>query len=120
MKVLQVAKMGGEDSERNLTEENEKKEAKSQVHSVEVNVDQGGSLFNINLFPLRLLFWIVQVLLSFYSDDTVQVFDSNLPKTVSLLHGPNGSKLYLVGTAHFSLESQEDVSKVMPIVFYFK
>lgn len=90
MKVLQVTKMGGEDSERNLTEENEKKEVKSQVHSVEVNVDQG--------------------------DDTVQVFDSNLPKTVSLLHGPNGSKLYLVGTAHFSLESQEDVSKVIRTV----
>lgn len=43
-------------------------------------------------------------------------FDHNLPKTVTLLHGPNGAKVYLVGTAHFSLESQEDVSKVIRAV----
>lgn len=49
-------------------------------------------------------------------EEAVQDFDSNLPKTVTLLHGPNGSKLYLVGTAHFSLESQEDVSNVIKTV----
>lgn len=49
-------------------------------------------------------------------ENAVQDFDSNLPKTVTLLHGPNGSKLYLVGTAHYSVESQEDVSKVIQAV----
>jgi len=31
---------------------------------------------------------------------------------VSLLTTPDGGKVYLVGTAHFSMESQEDVAKV--------
>lgn len=39
-------------------------------------------------------------------------FDSSLPETVTLLKHQNGSKVYLVGTAHFSRESQEDVSWV--------
>jgi hypothetical protein len=38
--------------------------------------------------------------------------DTKLPHTVSLLRTPDGGKVYLVGTAHFSVESQEDVSKV--------
>ncbi|XP_054273412.1 traB domain-containing protein isoform X2 [Macrosteles quadrilineatus] len=40
-------------------------------------------------------------------------FDENLPSTVSLLTTPDGVKVYLVGTAHFSIESQDDVSKVI-------
>lgn len=39
-------------------------------------------------------------------------FDDNLPVTVTLLRTPTGGKVYLVGTAHFSLESQDDVAKV--------
>lgn len=40
-------------------------------------------------------------------------FDNNLPETVTLLKNPNtGAKVYLVGTAHFSKESQDDVSLV--------
>lgn len=35
-----------------------------------------------------------------------------LPSTVTVLDAPDGGKVYLVGTAHFSLQSQEDVSKV--------
>ena len=35
-----------------------------------------------------------------------------LPDTVSQLTSKDGVKVYLVGTAHFSLESQEDVAKV--------
>lgn len=31
---------------------------------------------------------------------------------MTVLDAPDGGKVYLVGTAHFSLESQEDVSKV--------
>jgi hypothetical protein len=38
--------------------------------------------------------------------------DERLPETVTLLTAPEGGKLYLVGTAHFSIESQNDVSKV--------
>lgn len=44
--------------------------------------------------------------------------DERLPDTVTLLTTPEGGKLYLVGTAHFSIESQNDVSKV--IIFYIR
>lgn len=41
-------------------------------------------------------------------------FDNNLPETVTLLkHPETGVKVYLVGTAHFSKESQDDVIKVI-------
>ncbi|KAF2905919.1 hypothetical protein ILUMI_00248 [Ignelater luminosus] len=44
-------------------------------------------------------------------------FDNNLPETVTLLKNPEtGVKVYLVGTAHFSRESQEDVIKVIQTV----
>ena len=36
----------------------------------------------------------------------------DLPRTVSVLEGANREKLYLIGTAHFSKESCEDVHKV--------
>ncbi|EFX88605.1 hypothetical protein DAPPUDRAFT_95443, partial [Daphnia pulex] len=36
-----------------------------------------------------------------------------LPETVSQLTSKDGVKVYLVGTAHFSLESQEDVAKTI-------
>ncbi|XP_029178971.1 traB domain-containing protein isoform X2 [Nylanderia fulva] len=42
--------------------------------------------------------------------------DKRLPETVTLLTTPDGGKLYLVGTAHFSIESQNDVSKVIQAV----
>lgn len=35
-----------------------------------------------------------------------------LPDTVTQLTSKDGVKVYLVGTAHFSQESQEDVAKV--------
>lgn len=34
------------------------------------------------------------------------------PDTVTVLKSSNGSVVYLVGTAHFSKESQEDVAQV--------
>lgn len=40
-------------------------------------------------------------------------FEANLPETVSILEGPFGSRVYLIGTAHFSEESMNDVSFVM-------
>ncbi|KAF5273652.1 hypothetical protein FQR65_LT04652 [Abscondita terminalis] len=44
----------------------------------------------------------------------IDVFDRNLPDTVTLLRNPEtGVKVYVVGTAHFSKESQEDVVKVI-------
>ncbi|XP_017134317.1 traB domain-containing protein [Drosophila elegans] len=45
--------------------------------------------------------------------DTIEEFEQNLPSTVTLLNTPFGSKVYLVGTAHFSEESQDDVSYVI-------
>ncbi|XP_017031153.1 traB domain-containing protein [Drosophila kikkawai] len=45
--------------------------------------------------------------------DTIEEFEENLPSTVTLLNTPFGSKVYLVGTAHFSEESQDDVSYVI-------
>ncbi|XP_065084926.1 traB domain-containing protein-like [Ochlerotatus camptorhynchus] len=44
---------------------------------------------------------------------TMKEFDQNLPDTVTLLTTPEGSKVYLVGTAHFSENSCNDVSLVM-------
>lgn len=47
------------------------------------------------------------------SNKSEEDFDNNLPETVTLLkHEETGAKVYLVGTAHFSRESQEDVSMV--------
>lgn len=39
--------------------------------------------------------------------------NEGLPNTVTILDVPNGGKVYLVGTAHFSLQSQEDVARVI-------
>ncbi|KAL3852156.1 hypothetical protein ACJMK2_015834 [Sinanodonta woodiana] len=39
--------------------------------------------------------------------------DLNLPSTVTVLETDWGSRVYIVGTAHFSLESQEDVAKTI-------
>lgn len=48
------------------------------------------------------------------SNKSDEDFDNNLPPTVTLLkHEKTGAKVYLIGTAHFSKESQEDVVKVM-------
>lgn len=44
--------------------------------------------------------------------DSLEEFNKNLPETVTLLEAPNGSVCYLVGTAHFSEKSQDDVSQV--------
>lgn len=47
------------------------------------------------------------------SNKSDEDFDNNLPETVTLLkHDKTGAKVYLIGTAHFSKESQEDVAKV--------
>ncbi|KAJ8918431.1 hypothetical protein NQ315_008128 [Exocentrus adspersus] len=51
------------------------------------------------------------------SDDD---FDNNLPDTVTLLkHEKTGAKVYLIGTAHFSKESQDDVVKANEFYYYF-
>lgn len=42
--------------------------------------------------------------------------DDNLPATVTLLRTPEGGKCYLLGTAHFSIESQKDVSMVIIMI----
>jgi hypothetical protein len=45
--------------------------------------------------------------------------DDNLPETVTVLTAQNGGKLYLIGTAHFSVESQNDVSKVILYISFY-
>ena len=40
----------------------------------------------------------------------------DLPETVTLLECPNGSQVFLVGTAHFSPSSVEDVKKTIQLV----
>ena len=42
-----------------------------------------------------------------------------LPSTVSVLETSWGSKIYVVGTAHFSQESRDDVAKVCEICASF-
>jgi len=48
--------------------------------------------------------------------DDMEEFDNNLPETVCLIRGERGAKVYVVGTAHFSKESQADVAKVIQAV----
>ncbi|XP_037949120.1 traB domain-containing protein isoform X2 [Teleopsis dalmanni] len=45
--------------------------------------------------------------------ESLDEFENNLPSTVTILNTPFGSKVYLVGTAHFSEDSQDDVSYVI-------
>ncbi|CAK1553761.1 unnamed protein product [Leptosia nina] len=47
------------------------------------------------------------------SNDSPDLKEEGLPNTVTVLDAPNGGKVYLVGTAHFSLQSQDDVSRVI-------
>lgn len=49
--------------------------------------------------------------------ETIEEFEANLPSTVTVLNTSCGSKVYLVGTAHFSEESKDDVSfvSILPI-----
>ncbi|XKL61952.1 hypothetical protein PGB90_001785 [Kerria lacca] len=46
-------------------------------------------------------------------EPNLEEFDKNLPHTVTLLRTVDGARVYVVGTGHFSLESQNDVSLVM-------
>jgi len=41
--------------------------------------------------------------------------DWDLPHTITKLESPSGGQVFLVGTAHFSKESQEDVAKVLSL-----
>lgn len=41
-----------------------------------------------------------------------------LPNTVTYIEGTDGTKIYVVGTAHFSEESQNDVIKVKHVIYY--
>lgn len=45
--------------------------------------------------------------------DSIDEFNANLPETVTLLRMPNNCNVYLIGTAHFSEKSQEDVANVI-------
>ncbi|KAG5670592.1 hypothetical protein PVAND_000843 [Polypedilum vanderplanki] len=45
--------------------------------------------------------------------DSIEEFNKNLPQTVTLLKMSNNVNVYLVGTAHFSVESNRDVANVI-------
>lgn len=45
--------------------------------------------------------------------NSVESFNRELPKTVELITTPDGDSVYVIGTAHFSLKSQDDVSLVI-------
>lgn len=45
--------------------------------------------------------------------ENIEEFDQKLPETVELLRTENGDRVYVIGTAHFSLKSQDDVSFVV-------
>lgn len=47
-------------------------------------------------------------------------FELSLPSTVTVLDCPSGGKVYLVGTAHFSEQSQNDVAIVSFYILCFK
>ena len=44
---------------------------------------------------------------------------TKLPETVTHVISKNGVDVYIVGTAHFSMESQEDVAKVSYYYYFF-
>lgn len=46
------------------------------------------------------------------AEPNLEEFDEKLPHTVTLLRTSDGAKVYVLGTGHFSVESQNDVSKV--------
>lgn len=39
--------------------------------------------------------------------------DGELPYTISVLDAPHNGKVYVVGTAHFSVESQKEVAELI-------
>ncbi|XP_018494608.1 traB domain-containing protein [Galendromus occidentalis] len=47
------------------------------------------------------------------ADSDSEVDDFELPKTCQMLKAPNGCLVYVVGSAHFSRESQNDVRRVI-------
>ena len=55
--------------------------------------------------------------LTYASYSPRRVANPKLPDTVTFLETPGGGKVYVVGTAHFSKESQEDVAKVSHIPY---
>lgn len=50
------------------------------------------------------------------AEGTASIGEVKLPHTCTLLATPTGARVYLIGTAHFSVESQNDVSQVIQTV----
>lgn len=68
---------------------------------------------NKNIFFFRSVTDVCLILITGISELPT---DDGLPSTVTVLDAPDGGKVYLVGTAHFSIQSQEDVSRVSYII----
>lgn len=45
--------------------------------------------------------------------DCIEDLNNDLPQTVQLITTPDGDSIYVIGTAHFSLKSQDDVSLIV-------
>ncbi|XP_052864766.1 traB domain-containing protein [Anopheles cruzii] len=69
--------------------------------------DSRDTTANVSLLPIESTASTIPVY------GTLEEFDRHLPETVTVLTTPDGAKVYLVGTAHFSESSQRDVSFVM-------
>lgn len=93
-------------------------------HRLRINLDRVKEAQQETNFPHNVVkhqssnerFCFVKLMLNVSDPMIVENFDDNLPDTVTLLRTSQGAKVYLVGTAHFSIESQDDVSKVSMIL----
>ena len=51
--------------------------------------------------------------LTISNEDNVEVKkEYSIPNSVTVLNGPLNGKVYVIGTAHFSVKSQEEVAEV--------
>lgn len=79
----------------------------SSYHTCDANVDIGQDITEISKTTPS------DNTISIMVYNNIEEFDKNLPSTVTLLTNEFGSKVYVIGTAHFSKESQDDVSCVI-------
>lgn len=89
---------GEQYNESKLTEPNEESETIEKEYTEEFDPNEGISSINAD-----------QLIFKWNNRRSTP----ELPSTVTLLNTDDGSKVYLVGTVHFSQESQEDVAQTI-------
>jgi hypothetical protein len=82
----------------NPTQPHEQRNEQPESVSIDVEPTETGPLLVAKTFPDIKIY------------DSIEEFNQNLPNTVTLLKTPSGNSVYLIGTAHFSQESQRDVA----------